>query len=97
MANRKPNGYWTLERCMADAAQYETRKAWAKGSNKSAYNAARLAGWLDDCCQHMERGAYGFQPELPAQVYIIEHELDDGRSVVNIGITNRQLDQYPRG
>jgi hypothetical protein len=49
----KPNGYWTLERCIADASRHEHRKDWEKSSG-GAYCAAQASGWLDACCQHME-------------------------------------------
>lgn len=52
MKKRKPNGYWTLERCKRDAAKYSTRADWARG-NKSAKTAAERSGWLGECCAHM--------------------------------------------
>lgn len=47
-------GYWTKERLMAEAAEYETRMAFQKGSN-SAYIIARNKGWLDEVCAHMRQ------------------------------------------
>jgi len=52
MSNRKPNGYWTLERCMEDASKYRHRTEWNR-ANQSAYNAARQNGWKEQCCAHM--------------------------------------------
>ena len=51
-STQKPKGYWTKQRCKAEALKYETRSSFAKGS-KSAYHAAQQAGWLDDICDHM--------------------------------------------
>jgi hypothetical protein len=48
----KSPGYWTEERCIADAINYESKKDWVKNSG-GAYGAARLNGWLDKCCAHM--------------------------------------------
>ena len=53
MSKRKPNGYWTLERCMEDAAQYSSRSEWNRNSG-AAYRKARLSGWLEQCCEHMQ-------------------------------------------
>lgn len=47
-----PNGYWTLERCRANALRFGSRMAWKRG-NSSGYSAARREGWLDTCCAHM--------------------------------------------
>jgi hypothetical protein len=44
--------YWTKERCIKDALNYNTKIAW-KLSLKSGYNAASKNGWLDECCGHM--------------------------------------------
>lgn len=49
---RKPNGYWTLERCLEEALKYKTRKEWEK-KNASSYTIARKKGWLDQSCSHM--------------------------------------------
>jgi hypothetical protein len=50
--NKKPNGYWTLERCKAEAIQHKTKTQWQKNGN-SSYNSALKNGWLDECCVHM--------------------------------------------
>jgi hypothetical protein len=50
----KPKGYWTLERCKADALKYSTRADWERG-NKSAKSTAERNGWMEECCQHMTR------------------------------------------
>jgi hypothetical protein len=48
----KPRGYWTLERCGAEALKYETRTAFARGSG-SAYMTAYRKGWLEQICERM--------------------------------------------
>ena len=50
--NRK-QGYWTKERCLAEALKYETRSTF-RISCSGAYNAAYVHGWLDEVCSHMK-------------------------------------------
>lgn len=47
---RKPNGYWTKERCLEEAAKFETRQEF---NNTPAYQAAIRNGWLDEVMQHL--------------------------------------------
>ena len=49
---KKPNGYWTKDRCVEEALKYQTRYEFEVGTI-SAYNAARRGGWVDDICEHM--------------------------------------------
>jgi predicted GIY-YIG superfamily endonuclease len=51
---RKPNGYWTKERCATEASKFKTRVEFKKGSI-SAYSKAGSNGWLDEICLNMER------------------------------------------
>ncbi|ALP47002.1 hypothetical protein phiGrn1_0289 [Vibrio phage phi-Grn1] len=53
---RKPNGYWTLERLKEDALKYKTRSDWQKNSS-AAYSSANRKGFLDECCAHMTKNA----------------------------------------
>jgi len=48
---RKPKNYWTLERCIEDALNYNSRSEWAR--NSIAYQKARKNGWFEECCGHM--------------------------------------------
>ena len=48
---RKPNGYWTKEKCQEEALKSNTKKEFMKNS-VSAYNAAKKNGWLDEISQH---------------------------------------------
>lgn len=59
--NRKPDGYWTKERCIADARKYNNPTDWNKNSS-SARDAAGRHGWYEECCAHMskKREANGF-------------------------------------
>jgi hypothetical protein len=46
-------GGWSKERALVDAKNYRTRKEWDAASHGYAY--ARLNGFLDEACAHMER------------------------------------------
>ena len=48
----KPAGYWTLERCHEEALKFNIKERWKKAHSPS-YQAARLHGWIDECCSHM--------------------------------------------
>jgi hypothetical protein len=50
---KKPNGYWTKERCREEALKYETRKDFQIG-NVSAYNSSRKLKCLEEVCSHMK-------------------------------------------
>jgi len=50
---RKPNGYWSLDRCKLDASNYSTKQHWRNGS-PSGYATAKAKGWLEECCFHMK-------------------------------------------
>ncbi len=57
---------WILETCKSDAKRYKSRSEWQKFS-VSAYQAARRNGWLDECCEHMEkrsRWVYYYQKQI---------------------------------
>lgn len=43
---KKPNGYWTFERCQDESKKYEYRGDYRKGSNGS-YKVALKNGWID--------------------------------------------------
>ena len=51
---RKPNGYWTKERCMEEAKKYKTRSEWSEKSSTS-YASARRNGWLKECTAHIKK------------------------------------------
>lgn len=43
---KKPNGYWTRERCEAESRKYKSKKEFVKGC-PAAHHAAVVNGWLD--------------------------------------------------
>lgn len=49
----KSDNYWTKENCHKAALSFKNRNLFAKKYG-AAYNKARLNGWLDDICSHME-------------------------------------------
>jgi len=49
---RKPNGFWTKEKCIESALKYKTKNEWRIHNNK-ALNAALLNNWYDECTKHM--------------------------------------------
>ncbi len=51
---RKPNGFWTKEKCLEEALKYSSVKEW-KENNGSSYNSAKLIGWYDECVKHMKK------------------------------------------
>lgn len=50
---KKPNGYWTKERCKEKALEYTTKKEFREGC-MSAYTYATVHKCLDEICEHME-------------------------------------------
>ena len=44
---KKPNGYWTRERCEEESRKYQSKKEFVKGCS-AAHHAAVVNGWLDD-------------------------------------------------
>lgn len=44
---KKPNGYWTRERCEEESRKYHSKKEFVKGCS-AAHHAAVMNGWLDD-------------------------------------------------
>ena len=45
---RRPNGYWTKERCIEDVRKYSSPLEWREKS-KGAFNAAKRCGFFDEC------------------------------------------------
>ncbi len=80
----KPNGYWTLERCIEEAEKYETKADWARG-NISSHSIALRNGWMDECASHM---FLGFGATKNNVVYMWR---DAETNLHKVGITSEQL------
>lgn len=52
--NKKPNGYWTKERCHVEALKYKNRIEF-QISSKGSYLKCVRNNWLDEVCSHMPR------------------------------------------
>ena len=50
---KKPNGYWTFERCKEEALKYKTRTEFQSTSVR-AYQKSLKNNWLDNICSHMK-------------------------------------------
>ena len=54
--SKKPNGFWTREKCFEEAKKYKTRSEFQYGKGSSqAYRIARENGWIDDYVWFEER------------------------------------------
>ena len=51
---KKPNNYWTKERCQEEALKNNTRNEF-KNMSRSAYSISLKNKWLDDVCSHMKK------------------------------------------
>lgn len=60
---KKPDGYWTKDRCIASAKRYQTRGTWGLSEESGAYSAARRNGWYEECVAHMPERANGRRSE----------------------------------
>ena len=49
---RKPNGYWTKERCHEEALKYTTKNEF-RNNNLSSYDISYRNKWLKEICIHM--------------------------------------------
>lgn len=52
--SRKPNGYWTKERCHQEALKYNSISDLQK-ANETVCNIARKKGFMEEICSHMKR------------------------------------------
>ena len=50
--SRKPQGYWTKERCMKSASTHGSPVTW-KIDDYEAYQVSKDNGWYDECIAHM--------------------------------------------
>lgn len=76
---KRPIGYWTLEKCKEAALQYTTKTMFAI-NDASAYNRAVKKKWIEDICSHMtgnytERGFWTYDRyKEEALKYSTRHE-----------------------
>jgi len=54
LKTKKPNGYWTLERCKNEALKYNSKKDFVKNSG-GAYRTAIDNKWINIICYHMKK------------------------------------------
>jgi hypothetical protein len=54
-----PAGYWTKERCIEDAKQFNTTYDWRHQGVGHGYHIACKNGWLEECCRHMVKPKRG--------------------------------------
>lgn len=50
---KRPNGYWTLEKCKEEASKYDSPVEMRRESY-NAFTAMRSHGWYDECCAEMK-------------------------------------------
>jgi predicted GIY-YIG superfamily endonuclease len=56
---KKPNGYWTFERCKEEALKYTNKKDF-RNFSRSVYSLSTKNMWLDEICIHMENRLYKY-------------------------------------
>lgn len=49
---KKPNGYWSFDKCIVEAKKFNTKNEWRLESN-SSYQIAKRNEWIDVCSKHM--------------------------------------------
>lgn len=64
---KRPNGYWTKERCIETAKLFKTKAEWVKAYS-GACNVAKRNGWYDECCAHMVNGKVQWPKELCMEI-----------------------------
>ena len=51
---KKPNGFWTKEKCREEALKYKSRNDFRKGVGSNwAYRISLKNNWMNDICMHM--------------------------------------------
>jgi hypothetical protein len=69
---RKPDGYWTKDRCLSSALRYSTIIEWSLREPK-AYDAAKRFGWYREATKHMTRVlSHG---EHTIYKYLLQHDI----------------------
>ncbi len=52
---KKPNGYWTKEKCILDAKKFKNLKEWVKNSSGAYTISVKNKSWYNECIKHMEK------------------------------------------
>jgi hypothetical protein len=71
---KKPDGYWTLERCKEEARKYKTKAEW-RLTHRGSFSKANKEKWLGQCCEHMESKGLWFGPATILE-FLIAHDID---------------------
>ena len=86
----KPDGWWTLERCVKSASEYRSRSTEWQAEEGGAYAAACRYGWLEECVAHMPPPTRGIKPYEPARLYYVRLDIPGEETFYKIGITSRE-------
>jgi hypothetical protein len=72
---RKPNKYWTYEKCKAEALKYETMKLF-RNECKGAYGSIKKNKWLGELCSHLiyEVKPKGYWTKERCHIEALKHE-----------------------
>lgn len=68
---RLPNGYWTLDRCLESASEFESKNKWRK-TYSSAYNAALKNKWMDICWPNFDNDDITYVDKKPSGYWTLE-------------------------
>ena len=97
---RKPNGYWTYERCLEEAKKYTARARFEEGS-PSACQVARKHGWLEEYTwlkrsQNNPSGYWTYDRcKKEAQKYTVkEHFAKGSPKAYGAAVRNKWLDDW---
>lgn len=92
---KKPDGYWTLERCKEKSLKYRTKAEW-RLTHRASFSRATKQGWLKECTAHMEKNLLWFGPASILEFLIandIEH-FQEYRFKESVEISRRPYDFY---
>lgn len=92
---KRPDGYWTLEKCKQQALKYKTKVEW-RLTDRASFSHANKQGWLEQCCSHMDKDHLWFGPASILE-YLISHDikyLQEHRFKDSLEISRRPYDFY---
>lgn len=70
---RKPNGYWTLEKCKEESLKFKTKVEW-RTTHRASFTKANKSGWLTTCCEHMDISPLWFGPSSILE-FLLSHDI----------------------